>query len=58
MKVDPNRHDNIILCLSEFGPSFSLFGSNKYAYVTNEEKTFFAGSSEFKLDEIEVYQKD
>ena len=30
----------------------------QYAQGTNEAKTFLGGSSEFQLDEIEVYQKD
>jgi hypothetical protein len=30
----------------------------QYAYGTNEAQTFLAGSHEFQLDEIEVYQKE
>ncbi len=30
----------------------------QYAYRTNEAKTFLAGSYNFQLDEIEVYQKE
>jgi len=29
----------------------------QYAYGTNEAETFLAGSRDFQLDEIEVYQK-
>ena len=42
--------------------SFSNLGSTykhpQYAYGTNEAATFLAGSFEFQLDEIEVYQKE
>jgi hypothetical protein len=30
----------------------------QYAYGTNEAQSFLAGSFEFQLDEIEVYQKE
>ena len=30
----------------------------KYAYESNEEKTLLAGSYDFQLDEIEVYQRE
>jgi hypothetical protein len=35
----------------------SAFKHPQYAQVTNEASTFLAGSHEFQLDEIEVYQK-
>jgi hypothetical protein len=42
--------------------SYSLLGyfysHPQYAYGTNEARTFLAGSYEFQLDEIEVYQKE
>ena len=42
--------------------SYSRLGSNyihpHYAFGTNEAKTFLAGSHDFQLDEIEVYQKE
>ena len=42
--------------------SYSYLGHTyshpQYAYQTNEASTFLAGSSDFQLDEIEVYQKD
>jgi hypothetical protein len=30
----------------------------QYAFGTNEARTYLAGSDEFQLDEIEVYQKE
>jgi hypothetical protein len=30
----------------------------QYEYGTNEAQTFLAGSYQFQLDEIEVYQKE
>jgi hypothetical protein len=30
----------------------------QYAYGTNEAQSFLAGSFNFQLDEIEVYQKE
>jgi hypothetical protein len=30
----------------------------QYAYGTDEAKTFLAGSYNFQLDEIDVYQKE
>jgi hypothetical protein len=42
--------------------SCSYLGSSydhpQYARGTNEAKTFLAGSHDFQLDEIEVYQKE
>jgi hypothetical protein len=42
--------------------NFSYLGDSykhpKYAYNTNEAQTFLAGSCQFQLDEIEVYQKE
>ncbi len=41
--------------------NFSHLGSSykhpQYKYGTNETKTFLAGSFNFQLDEIEVYQR-
>jgi hypothetical protein len=36
IKIDPNRHDNIILCLSEYGPSF---GGGCDIHVANNANT-------------------
>jgi hypothetical protein len=42
--------------------SYSNLGSSykhpKYAQGTNEAQSFLAGSHRFRLDEIEVYQKE
>jgi hypothetical protein len=42
--------------------SYSNLGKSykhpQYAYRSNEAETFLAGSYQFRLDEIEVYQKE
>ena len=42
--------------------SYSFLGSTykhpKYGYGKDEAQTFFSGSKRFRLDEIEVYQRE
>ena len=40
---------------SDLGYSYS---HPQYEYGTKEAKTFLAGSRDFQLDEIEVYQRE
>jgi hypothetical protein len=73
MKVDPNRHESAICCHSECGPTFvcdiciensANTTTNSYSYLGYSYKhpqyangTFLAGSFQFQLDEIEVYER-
>jgi hypothetical protein len=42
-------------CCSDLGGTYK---HPQYAQGTNEAQSFLAGSHEFQLDEIEVYQKE
>jgi hypothetical protein len=47
--------------MDSYSYSGATYTHPRYAYRTNgtnEASTFLAGSFEFKLDEIEVYQKE
>jgi hypothetical protein len=50
-----NNTNTTTNCESYLGYSYP---HPQYAYRTNEAKSFLAGSYEFQLDEIEVYEKE
>jgi hypothetical protein len=71
MKIDPDYHEygptfGEDICIANNPKttmnSYSDLGSDykhpQYAFETIEAQLFLAGSYEFQLDEIEVYQKD
>ncbi len=59
IKMNPNKHQSAIHCHSSIGPTLgNTYSQPQYAYITNEAQKFLAGSQEFQLDEIEVYQKE
>jgi hypothetical protein len=50
-----NKANEAIGSYSRLGYSYL---NPQYTYGTNDANTFLAGSYEFQLDEIEVYQKE
>ncbi len=50
-----NNANTTMNCYSHLGHSYK---HPQYAFGTNEAKSFLAGSYRFRLDEIEVYQKE
>jgi hypothetical protein len=50
-----NNSNTTMESRSNLGYSYS---HHQYEYGTNEAKTFLAGSRDFQLDEIEVYQRE
>ena len=58
---DEDDDDDEEVSISKLMASNSYLGDfykhPQYAFGTNEAKTFLAGSYQFQLDEIEVYEK-
>ena len=50
-----NKANKTMASYSNLGKSYK---HPQYAYRSNEAETFLAGSYQFRLDEIEVYQKE
>ncbi len=55
---DINIADNSITTMDSLSQLGFYYKHPQYAYGTNEAQSFLAGSFEFQLDEIEVYQKE
>jgi hypothetical protein len=54
---DINIADNANTTMDSYSDLGHYFKHPQYEKGTNEAKTFLAGSHEFQLDEIEVYEK-